>query len=145
MSRRRSIHVPLALDDRLVLFWEVAQPLRRVVEGLPAFGKGPKMTLTFSLEGVLQGAQDLPAVLQAASESRLEVEFKNVSEPLFERLALRFRPFYASEEPVNFLFVIGELVRVVPSLKEWHGPAKSVLEGCRLLGKDGHAEHNPFD
>lgn len=86
-------------ESRLILFWETAQPLKRVLEDLPDIGEGSPMAMT--LTAVARRPSGSPVLEVMAS--KISILLPNLPEPLFERLALRFRPFYVQEERTFFL------------------------------------------
>ncbi len=117
---------PLKLPDqakdeaRLSLFWETAQLLKHVVVELPDIGQGP----TLRVRPVFPSSARTPGstivdLMNASVSSEIEITFQNLSEPLFERLALRFRPFYANDEEVNLLRVLNVVSQFNEHLHPW--------------------------
>lgn len=106
--------------QQLVLFWETAQPLKRILDILPSLGEGlhSKMQIRFPRDSWSQQAT-LESLMQASIESEIVTTFQNLPEDLFERLALRFRPFFANNETTSFLKVLACVARYWPELKPW--------------------------
>lgn len=107
--------------ERLFFFWQIAQPLRHVVEELPALEKSIpiRMTLKVPLKD-LDAPLSLEQLTQIAVEARWQWSMQNLSEAEFERLALRFRPFFAEKEATNFLQTIHAMAAQNPALRDWH-------------------------
>lgn len=94
-------------EATLLLSWRTAQRLRRVVDELPPLGPSIPFTVTadFPRAAVPPNAS-VEDVLAIAESINLELVFPNLPENLFERLALRFRPFYAQQDETHFLSVL---------------------------------------
>lgn len=117
---------PLKLPDqakdeaRLALFWEAAQQLKHVAAELPDLGQGPGLRdrPVIPTSAFIHGST-IVELMNASVRSELEITFQNLPEPLFERLALRFRPFYANDEEINFLRVLNVVTRLNEQLHPW--------------------------
>lgn len=107
-------------EARLSLFWETAQLLKHVVAELPDIGQGPSLRVrpVFPLSALTRGSTVVD-LMNASVSSELEITFQNLPEPLFERLALRFRPFYANDEEVNLLRVLNVVSQLNEHLHPW--------------------------
>lgn len=142
----RTFYLPNREKDlpRLKLFWEAAQPLKRVLAELPDIGTGFKMKLTPVLpREALSRATTLPELVNSSVSSELEIEFQNLPEPLFERLALRFRPFYANDEDVNFLRMLNTLAEKNRTLLAWKKELKAKWERAVFWGAMGMPGMSP--
>lgn len=111
--------------ERIFFYWEVAQPLRHVFEQLPDLeGSIPlKMNVKVPLTGWTT-QPSLTDIIEASVESSWSISFQNLSEEQFERLALRFRPFFAQKEETNFLRTISAMAARNPEMRDWHHDLK---------------------
>lgn len=139
-----AIAVTDQMKARLSLFWETTQPLRRVVEELPDLSDGVRFHLRPSIPRKLiaRGADPFE-VLSSSTSAELEVVFPNLPEALFERLALRFRPFYANDEQVNLLSILKLLAQHNVHLREWRQKRKRSWESAVFWGAMGMPNRDP--
>lgn len=128
----------------LALFWETAQLLKHVVAELPDIGEGPKLRLTpvFPRSAMVPGATTID-LLNAAVSSEMVLTFRNLPEPLFERLALRFRPFYANDEEVNFLRLLKFASQLNEHLHPWRQERKAAWDRAVFWGAMGMPQQSP--
>lgn len=128
----------------LALFWETAQLLKHVVEELPDIEKGPKLHLkpVFPRSALVPGATVID-LLNASVSSEMVLTFRNLPEPLFERLVLRFRPFYANDEEVNFLRLLKFVSQLNEHLHPWRQARKASWERAVFWGAMGMPEQVP--
>ncbi|WP_431101528.1 hypothetical protein [Roseateles noduli] len=128
----------------LALFWETAQPLKHVVAELPDISNGHKMNIkpVFPRSALVPGASPVD-LLNASVSSELELVFPNLPEPLFERLALRFRPFYANDEEVNFLKLLNFVSQLNSDLHPWKKERKASWDRAVFWGAMGMPEQKP--
>jgi hypothetical protein len=128
----------------LALFWETAQPLKHVVAELPDIGDGPKLNIkpVFPLSALVPGAT-IVDLLNSSVSSEVEFVFRNLPEPLFERLALRFRPFYANDEEVNLLKLLNFVSQLNPDLHQWKKERKKSWDRAVFWGAMGMPEQTP--
>ncbi len=128
----------------LALFWETAQPLKHVVAELPDISNGHKMNIkpVFPRSALVPGASTVD-LLNASVSSELELVFPNLPEPLFERLALRFRPFYANDEEVNLLKLLNFVSQLNPHLHPWKKERKASWDRAVFWGAMGMPEQTP--
>ena len=107
-------------EQRLLLFWKAAIPLRQIVNELPQIEAGFPMNVTIHVPTEAANAcSSLPDVLGASTQSQMNIKFPNLSEPHFERLALRFRPFFATKEETNFLRTVNEIAYLNVDARNW--------------------------
>jgi hypothetical protein len=102
--------------EKLRLFYETAQPLARLLVELPPM-RDPRVTFRVqSRMDTLSQPMSVEKLLQDA-ESKMVLDFPHLPEPLFERLCLRFRPFYMEKEDTNFLGITQLLKAQNPELR----------------------------
>jgi hypothetical protein len=142
MSRR--LESELEFVERIFFYWEVAQPLRHVFEQLPALeGSIPiKMNVKAPLNGWSK-QPNFSDLIGASVESRWSISFQNLSEEQFERLALRFRPFFAQKEETNFLRTISAMVAMNPEMRDWHHDLKTRWNRAVFWGAMGLPASDP--
>lgn len=133
-----------AFERRLLLYWETAQPLRRVFQDLPALeGSIPlRMTLACPVKD-LAGRPNRLDLLRASFESEISMSFQNLSEEHFERLALRFRPFFAQNEETNFLRTVSSIAARNEELRRWHHSLKTRWHRAVFWGAMGLPQSSP--
>ena len=110
-------------NELLLLYLRASIPLRRVVQELPEIGENfIRARASASVKNSqITDCMELHDVLSAAFESSIDIKFSGLPEPIFERLVLRFRPFYANNETINFLTVVNQLAKQNHELREWCG------------------------
>ncbi len=129
---------PEADAASLLLFWETACPLRRVLNDLPQLsGKFPMEVTPVVPSPKISGAVGLTEILNSAVSATLTISLPNLPEPLFERLALRFRPFYAENEETSFTRVMNILARRNEELRTWTSGLKSKWKRAAFWGAMG--------
>lgn len=103
--------------EKLKLFYEVAQPLARLLKELPPM-RNPEAKFNVTLPKD-DAAVPLPIeeVFRRAGETWMLLNFPHLPEPLFERLCLRFRPFYSEKEDTKFLGITAMLKVHNPDLR----------------------------
>jgi|GEM_PF-4434834 len=128
----------------LALFWETAQPLKHVVAELPDISGGQRINIkpVFPRSALVPGATAVD-LLNASVSSEVEIVFRNLPEPLFERLALRFRPFYANDEEVNFLKLLNFVSQLNSDLHPWKKERKAAWERAVFWGAMSMPEQTP--
>lgn len=108
-------------DEVLLLFWRVARRLRDYLEKLPEL-KESHAQLHLSGVGKLGPNTDLSVQAQHATAGSVTFTLQTLPEEQFEVLALRFRPFFAKGERVNYLSILSMVGRdnekLRPRLKE---------------------------
>lgn len=102
--------------DRLLLFYESAQFLAQMLAELPPIRVQAKFLAQFPIDAP-PDYKDEADLLNRAASVTARVTFPNLSEAEFERLALRFRPFFLNDEPTRFLSVINLLGRMNEDLR----------------------------
>lgn len=131
-------------EARLTLFWEAAQLLKHVVAELPDIGQGPGLRIrpVFPLSACTPEST-LVDLMNASVSSELEITFQNLPEPLFERLALRFRPFYANDEEINFLRVLNVVSQFNEHLHPWAKERRTSWTRAVFWGSMGMPQQTP--
>lgn len=102
-------------EKTLLMFWRAAMRLRSATEKLPNL-KG------FPISLHLQGAKNMNSIdktLESASMAKLEISFPMLPEDQFEVLALRFRPFFAQTEKINFMNLLSLLDKNNRHVRTW--------------------------
>lgn len=100
-----------------MLFYELSLPLMRVIDEL---GEVPDPTLVLTPIFKLDELSTNPGVaeiLKKAHSVGMTISFNTIPEALFERLALRFRPFYLQGERTNFLVILNLLKAKNPEIR----------------------------
>ena len=123
--------------ERLFFFWKVAQPLRHVFEELPALEKSIPAKMNFKIPVEKLAYLDVNSIEQMAElaiEARFTWSMQNLSDAQFERLALRFRPFFAQSEETNFLKTINKMVERNPAMQDWHQSLKARWDRAAFWG-----------
>lgn len=102
--------------EQLLLFYEMSIPLARVLSEIGPI-ENPKMTLrpTFKISE-LSPTPDIAEIINKAHSTEMVIRFRNISEATFERLALRFRPFFLEGEQTKFLEILNILKAKNPEL-----------------------------
>lgn len=131
-------------ERRLALFWEVAQPLKLVFRELPELSAGfpATMRIKFPTAG-LESPPDLTDLVHRSVESAIALSFPNLPEELFERLALRFRPFFAQGEETHFLRVISSIAGRDRQLARWQQDLKKRWHRAVFWGAMAMPERTP--
>lgn len=86
----------------LILFWNVSKPLSRILDTLPDTEKFEASLRPVFDKAIMKPGITPEEIFANAKSTEISVQFNNLSEPLFERLVFRFRPFYMKTEPVYF-------------------------------------------
>lgn len=111
-------------DQTLMLYWRVAIRLRDHLKKLPRL-EAPKAEVT--LRGIKNSgpAADISEHARAATSGTVTFTLQTLPEEQLEVLALRFRPFFAQGEKVNYLAMLALLGRcnehLRPRLKALRG------------------------
>lgn len=118
--------------------------LKHVVAELPDIGQGP----SFRVKPVVPSSACTPEatvvdLMNASVSSELEITFQNLPEPLFERLALRFRPFYANDEEVNLLRVLNVVSQLNEHLHPWAKERRTSWTRAVFWGSMGMPQQTP--
>ena len=131
-------------EARLSLFWEAAQLLKHVVTELPDIGQGPSLRVrpVFPLSALTPGST-IVDLMNVSVSSELEITFQNLPEPLFERLALRFRPFYANDEEINLLRVLNVVSQLNEHLHPWAKERRTSWTRAVFWGSMGMPQQTP--
>lgn len=129
--------------ERLVFFWRIAQPLRHVLEELPVLEKSfpLEMKLKVPLKD-LEAPLSLDKLAKIAVEARWRWSMPNLSDAQFERLALRFRPFFAEKEDTNFLQTINAMAARNPAMRDWHKALKTRWNRAAFWGSMSIPQNN---
>lgn len=143
-EKRLKLRNPAQDEQRLLLFWEVAQPLARLLVQLPDTSQGVRMTIRGStpVEG-LRDATSQAELLNRATSSELELAFPNLSENQFEQLALRFRPFFMNDEETYFLKILNLISDLNPEFRAWVDWYKAGWEKAVFWGAMGMPNTQP--
>ncbi|MFN3436144.1 MAG: hypothetical protein ACK41V_00460 [Acidovorax sp.] len=102
-------------ERTLLMFWRAAMRLRLVTDELPS-------VKSFPISLKIQGAKNMGSLektLELASLANLEIFFSTLPEAQFEVLALRFRPFFAQNEKINFMNLLSLLDKRNPKVRPW--------------------------
>ena len=143
-EKRLKLRNPVQDEQRLLLFWEIAQPLSRLLPQLPDVSNGVRMTLRGSTPVVgLQDATSQAELLNRATASELELAFPNLAENQFEQLALRFRPFFMNDEETYFPKILNLLSDLNPELRNWVEWYKERWEKAVFWGTMGMPHTTP--
>lgn len=143
-EKRIHLRNPEQDEQRLLLFWEVAQPLGRLLPELPDNSNGVRMTIRGTTP--VSGPDSTPSqaeLLNQASSSELELAFPNLSEAQFEQLALRFRPFFMNDEETYFPKILNLLSDLNPRLRGWVDWNKEQWGKAVFWGAMGMPNTNP--
>lgn len=130
--------------ERLFFFWQIAQPLRHVFEELPELEKSIPLQMKLKVpmrpleEAVIVVDEtaiiSIEQVAELAVEARWSWSMQNLSEAQFERLALRFRPFFAQKEKTHFLTTINRMAERNPAMRDWHQDLKASWDRAAFWG-----------
>lgn len=133
-----------AFERRLLLYWEVAQPLKHIFRELPELEERIPANMVVKLPPRKWNRQtDIADVLRASVESKLSLSFQNLPEAQFERLALRFRPFFANGEQTNFLRTIAAIAAQYEEMVPWQKSFKQRWNRAVFWGAMGMPERDP--
>jgi hypothetical protein len=131
-------------EKRLLLYWEAAQPLKQVLADLPPLGSGFPLSMKLTAPAAAGfRPQTLEELACTAGSSELTVTLPSLPEPLFERLALRFRPFYAQKEATNFLALLKMLADMNEDLRAHRDHLKERWQRAVFFGAMGMPNTTP--
>ena len=108
-------------NERLLLFVRASVPLQKVTLELPEINDqfihlhGSATVRNSDLNNQVTTV----TVLNSAIQSSMNIEFSGLPEAVFERLVLRFRPFYAKDDKTNFSKFLTLIARKNLELRDW--------------------------
>lgn len=143
-EKRLKLRNPAQDEQRLLLFWEVAQPLERLLAELPDTSQGVRMTMSGTTPlAAVRDSSSQAELLNKASASQLELAFPNLPENQFEQLALRFRPFFMNDEETYLPKILNLLGDLNPELRDWVEWYKERWEKAVFWGAMGMPSTTP--